>query len=126
MRPTDRAPGSSPALEEKAFRKSPLAYARGSYSKSSFRQVGCKTSDHAKQIAQAFSGRLALAPVVDKTGLTGAYDFALYLAPARYFEDFEADLEATVQKELGLKLEKAEVQIDVLVIDHIERVPTAN
>jgi uncharacterized protein (TIGR03435 family) len=37
-----------------------------------------------------------------------------------------ADLVSAVRESLGLKLEAHKMQVEVLVIDHIERVPTEN
>ena len=36
------------------------------------------------------------------------------------------DIFSALDKYLGLKLQKAEIPIDVLVIDHIDRVPSEN
>ena len=77
------------------------------------------------------------APVVDKTGLTGKYDFHLDLAldggfrrpagpPLLPDEPTGPDIFAALDKQLGLKLEKKDVSIETLVIDHIERVPADN
>ena len=67
-------------------------------------------------------------PVVDKTGLTGRYDIVLP-APERSVDGAPpADPEAErmeMVKSLGLRLEHAKEDIEVLVIDHIEK-PTAN
>ena len=77
------------------------------------------------------------APVVDHTGLTGKYDFHLDLAleggfrrpagpPLLPDEPVGPDIFPALDKQLGLKLEKKQVSIDTLVIDHIERVPADN
>jgi len=63
-------------------------------------------------------------PVVDHTGLGGAYDIRLL------FTEDASDASSTgiftaIQEQLGLKLESVKAPIDVLVIDHIER-PTIN
>jgi uncharacterized protein (TIGR03435 family) len=87
-------------------------------------------------------------PVVDMTELEGKYDFTLEFAP----EDFQAmmirgavaagvtlppealrmiqnasgDSLFTAMQTLGLKLERAKAPLDVLVVDHMERMPTEN
>jgi uncharacterized protein (TIGR03435 family) len=70
-------------------------------------------------------------PVVDRTGLPGRWDFAFdftnYL-PRREGEerpDFEGVLNATLQGEVGLKLESEKTLVDVLVVDRVEK-PSAN
>jgi uncharacterized protein (TIGR03435 family) len=65
--------------------------------------------------------------VVDKTGLTGHYNFTLKWTP----EGTEAtdasgpSIFTAVQEQLGLKLEPAKVLVPVLVVDSIER-PASN
>ncbi len=74
-------------------------------------------------------------PVIDKTGLSGRYDFDLewsvdgtragQSAPPPGAElDTQPDITVAIQK-LGLKLESAKGMLDVLVIDHVEK-PDAN
>jgi uncharacterized protein (TIGR03435 family) len=65
--------------------------------------------------------------LIDKTGLTGTYDFTLdssnrgpgVVSPA-------PDFFAAVEQQLGLKFEKTNVDAQVLVIDHIDKTPTEN
>jgi len=69
-------------------------------------------------------------PIVDKTGLTGKYDMHLDMGqPGPTAADGSADPGASifsvVQEQLGLKLESQKDQVEVLVIDHVER-PTEN
>jgi uncharacterized protein (TIGR03435 family) len=65
-------------------------------------------------------------PVIDMTGLKGAYDFTMDYGPARGVapEDVVTALEAV--KSLGLKLEPTTHTDEIIVVDHIERAPTAN
>jgi uncharacterized protein (TIGR03435 family) len=66
-------------------------------------------------------------PVLDKTGLTGTYDFpinwSVYMNDPALQEDEGAIFGAL--KEVGLQLHPATGPIDTLVIDHIEK-PTEN
>jgi uncharacterized protein (TIGR03435 family) len=93
-------------------------------------------------------GRFVDRPVIDMTNLPGRYDFTLEFSP----EDFRAmqirsalaagvalppqalklieespgdSLFAAVEK-LGLKLEKRKAQLEILVIDQIEKAPSEN
>ena len=80
---------------------------------------------------------------VDKTGLTGKYDFTLEFSTAGLSGPMgrgvavptagEAELGAeapdlftALEKQLGLKLEKSKTQLDVIVIDHMDKQPTDN
>jgi uncharacterized protein (TIGR03435 family) len=72
-------------------------------------------------------------PVVDKTGLTGNWDYNLEFAAARGIanspdapSDPAPDLITAVRDQLGLRMESKKGPIEVLVIDHIEMVPTEN
>jgi len=75
-------------------------------------------------------------PVVDQTGLTGRYTFTLRwtpegTSPSQREENGRAvdappSIFTALQEQLGLKLEKRKLPVDVLVIDHAERIPTAN
>ena len=74
-------------------------------------------------------------PVVNKTGLTGRYDFDLDWAPSG--REFGGDIPAApddtsglplftaVQQQLGLKLEATHGEAEAFVIDQVER-PSAN
>jgi uncharacterized protein (TIGR03435 family) len=85
-------------------------------------------------------------PVVDKTGLTGTYDFALEFVPERIGAGgiggglvapgevpgaspgtFDGPtIFGAVQDQLGLKLEQKKGPLEVMVIDRAERVPSEN
>lgn len=65
-------------------------------------------------------------PVVDKTGLTGTYDFKLTYAPANDTNSSLPDFFTALREQLGLKLQPEKVPVDFLVINHVDRVPTEN
>jgi uncharacterized protein (TIGR03435 family) len=69
------------------------------------------------------SGRLGQM-VVDKTGLSGNYDFALqWTTDANQTADSNAtSVVRAVQDQLGLRLERQNTPTEVIVIDHAERV----
>lgn len=71
-------------------------------------------------------GRPLQQPVEDKTGLNGNYDFHIKFAP---FDKPDSSLPSlfTALEQLGLKLERDKsVPQQILVIDHVDRVPTSN
>jgi bla regulator protein blaR1 len=79
--------------------------------------------------------------VIDKTGLTGSYDYTLQFAPDENMlagmrpppsgdgapppEAQSPSIFAALQEQIGLKLELKKEPVDVIVIDHIEQ-PTTN
>lgn len=87
-------------------------------------------------------------PVVDKTGLTGKYDFNLEYtpdmsrmpppplglagpgpapgAPGDNASEPGSNLAAAIQQQLGLRLVGSKAKLDVVVVDKAERVPTEN
>jgi uncharacterized protein (TIGR03435 family) len=109
------------------------------------------------EFAEMLSSRLNL-PVVDMTGLTGKYDYALSFSaeglgrmrlpggmslpppaapptgeggpgtPMASAPDGPSspDLLTALQEQLGLKLEQRKGPVELLVIDHVEKMPTEN
>jgi len=68
------------------------------------------------------------APVLDRTGLTGQYNFALEFAPLLGTPKEDETLPsifAVLQEKLGLRLEPIKGPVEILVIDGAER-PTEN
>ena len=71
-------------------------------------------------------------PVIDRTGMEGTFFYYLNYAPLTpQPADDEADLGppdifTAVQEQLGLKLESKREPVEILMVDHAERVPTAN
>lgn len=69
-------------------------------------------------------------PVLDMTGLKGFYDLKLDWTAERHGPS-ETDpsgptLQAAIQEQLGLKLESRKAPIDLIVVDHAEKIPTEN
>jgi uncharacterized protein (TIGR03435 family) len=74
-------------------------------------------------------------PILDKTGLTGKYDFFFefmpqFNGPLPPGTDFQTDetappFQEALKKDLGLKMESQTGPVDVLVIDHVEQ-PSEN
>jgi bla regulator protein BlaR1 len=74
---------------------------------------GIPLSNLVELLSEKLGGRI----VLDKTGLTGDYDFTLRLAP----EAGQAAILTAVEEQLGLKLEPQKAPTEVLVIDHAEK-----
>jgi uncharacterized protein (TIGR03435 family) len=89
--------------------------------------------------------RQGYGPVQNATGLTGKYDIDLTWTPDKAFEPRAGDATASaatppgadipapepnlltaLRESLGLKLERRNQQIEFVVIEHIERIPTEN
>jgi uncharacterized protein (TIGR03435 family) len=72
-------------------------------------------------------GSMVEAPVVDKTGLTGTYNFTLQFGRewSSHDPDSYPSIFTAVQEQLGLKLEATHADVPNLVIDHMTK-PTAN
>ena len=68
--------------------------------------------------------RIVGRPVSDMTGIVGAVQFKLDWEPES--EAQAPSIFTAVQEQLGLKLEAQRQQVEVLVIDHVEKVPTEN
>lgn len=91
-----------------------------------------------------FLSRRMERPVLDMTGLTAYYDFTLDWVPetapdgdgksdpafkqsaAAGADPSEPTLTMALQDQLGLKLEARKAPIEIVVVDHAERVPTEN
>src|SRR6185437_12616561 len=87
----------------------------------------------ATAVSATCAGPNALPPVVDQTGLKGRFDFTLRDLPppppgaAPPTEDDQlAACGLIVQQDLGLTLSRAKAPVDILVIDHADKVPTEN
>jgi uncharacterized protein (TIGR03435 family) len=68
--------------------------------------------------------------VLDKTGLTGTYEFTLRYTPDSAPEPAPGGVNApflstALQEQLGLKLESGKGPVEIIVIDHVER-PSGN
>src|ERR1019366_4371214 len=97
----------------------------------SFANAGTRASRTAtKESMPLFASYLSTEtgrPVLDKTGLTGSYEFKLEWARDTTAEASAPPTEAgpsiftAVQEQLGLKLESQRSPIDLIVIDHASK-----
>jgi len=105
----------------------PAAVPRGSSSSSNRRTMhynDLTMSDFAERIAGYLRG-----PVLNETGINGKYDILLYWvdeSSSQPEEESGPTLASSVQSQLGLKLEPTKVDVKVLVVDHADKMPTAN
>jgi uncharacterized protein (TIGR03435 family) len=70
-------------------------------------------------------------PVVDRTGLTGRFDFTIDVTPESHSgappdrdtdpDPLGATLLDALKEQLGLKLESTRAPLQVMIIDHIDR-----
>jgi uncharacterized protein (TIGR03435 family) len=90
------------------------------------------------QFASMFQRAVVDRPIVDKTGLSGRYDFDLEwtrdetqfgglipLAPVDNSVPQKPDLFSALQQQLGLRLQPSRGPVDVIIIDRVER-PSEN
>jgi uncharacterized protein (TIGR03435 family) len=109
------------------------------------RLVTCQNmtmADFAEQLPSV-SGGYVRGPVLDATGIKGAYDLTLSFSgrnvssaqaaltgvggqPAATVPDGGITIFDALEKQLGLKLEKRNIPMPVVVLDHIEQKPTEN
>ena len=73
-----------------------------------------------------FLGNLLGSPVQDETDLTGKYDLRIEFVPPSPDADPGPDIRDAIQQQLGLSLVSKKVPVEILVIDHAEKVPTEN
>jgi uncharacterized protein (TIGR03435 family) len=72
-----------------------------------------------------FRGESAI--VVDNTGLNGFYEFSVLFAGVADVASGEfPSITTAFEQDLGLKLEKRKTMVEVVVVDSINKVPTAN
>jgi len=64
-------------------------------------------------------------PVLDKTGLSGIYDFDVRLKPEAGADPFTL-WQRLLEEQLGLKLVSRRTPLECIVVDSAERVPVAN
>lgn len=60
-------------------------------------------------------------PVIDRTGLTGEYDFRLEWAPEQAVDSTLPSLFTAIQEQLGLKLEAAKGPVETIVVERASK-----
>jgi uncharacterized protein (TIGR03435 family) len=83
------------------------------------------------RLAELLSGPLQ-SPVIDETGLTGRYDFKLdvsnFLDPTTPMgiNDVIPIVIQAAQQQLGVKIDQKKIPVEVLMVDHAEKIPVEN
>jgi uncharacterized protein (TIGR03435 family) len=84
-----------------------------------------------EQLGEELEQRLAtfeqtMRPVIDNTGLKAKYDFKLewQMDPDRFANGLA--FQSAMERAFGLKLEQKQQQVEMLVVDHAEKLPTEN
>lgn len=85
------------------------------------------------ELAQKLSQLAAVGRmVVDRTGIAGSFDFRIRMAASEETMRSEAvhgeapSIFPLIERQLGLKLESRKAPLEMLVVDRVERIPTAN
>jgi uncharacterized protein (TIGR03435 family) len=65
-------------------------------------------------------------PVTDKTGVSGDFSIDLHYAPRDATDSPLPSVYVALQEQLGLKLNPQPIPVEMLVVDHVERNPTAD
>jgi len=74
----------------------------------------------------SFLSSLVGFPVVDETGIKGSFDIKLQYAQEGDTDSSLPSVFTALQEQLGLKLVSRKVPLEMIVIDHVDRVPTEN
>jgi uncharacterized protein (TIGR03435 family) len=107
------------------------------------RLVTCRNMTMAQFAAELNGDLMGLPPVVDATGIVGRYDMTVSFSPPAAFQNTGVPAVAAgdgvasepngaitladaLRNQLGLKLQTRKVMAPVLVIDHVNEMPTEN
>jgi uncharacterized protein (TIGR03435 family) len=85
-------------------------------------QLSIPSSDNPSEPVRASTSPI---PVVDKTGLTGVFDFSVNIHP-ELGTDMFALWQRALQDQLGLRIEGRKENVDILVVDEATKTPTEN
>ena len=130
------APGKGPARLQDPIAKPPGGRAYGmQFAEGHIRFEGYRLS--LKQFAEFLTTMLS-GPVTDETNIQGNYSFTLEFTPDDRWPGYSPhwastqkgepapNLFAALQDQLGVKLESTKGPLEVLVVDHAEKIPAEN
>jgi uncharacterized protein (TIGR03435 family) len=127
-RTTKEMPGFALVVAKGGFKLKPVEPG-GSSTDSNGGRVRTLTAKKTSMAQVAdFVARTLGETVVDQTGIDGAYDFDLRWTTDDQNPDAAPapTLFIALQETLGLRLQPQKVPVELLVVDHVERVPTEN
>jgi uncharacterized protein (TIGR03435 family) len=78
---------------------------------------------------KSFAGMLTAKlkrPVADKTGTAGDYEVHLRFAPDSDPDSSLPSIFTALQEEMGIRLQPSKVPVEMVVIDHLNKIPTEN
>jgi uncharacterized protein (TIGR03435 family) len=87
----------------------------------SIRTTGAPLTTFTKMLASPLGE-----PTIDRTGITGNYTIRLDYAQEGDPNSTLPSIFTAVQEQLGLKLERQKIPVELLVIDHVDKEPVAN
>ena len=128
-RETRTVPGYSLVIAKDGLRIQEVEAGEPHTNTSGTRFVGTKVT---MERLDQFLSNLLDRPVLNKTGKQGVFDIDLHYVwedptfGASAQESNGPTIFTALEEQLGLKLQSEKLPFDVVVVDHIERVPTAN
>lgn len=140
--PKDGTPAPAPSAQKDSDGFPVYPTARGAYTVTANGRTRLRAQQVTMERLVAVLTNQLGRTVTDETGLKGKYDFALTYAPAGAGGNSAApsadvstangseaipdtDLIGALQQ-IGLRLEQKKAMIDMLIIDHLEKIPTEN
>ena len=88
--------------------------------------TGISAKDVSLETLAALLTRPVGEPVIDRTGIKGKFDIDLKYDSNETSDSALPALPTALEEDLGLKLVHQEVAEEVIVVDHVDRVPTEN
>jgi uncharacterized protein (TIGR03435 family) len=131
-RESKEMPGYALVVAKRGFKLKPVEPGGGSDTNSTGGRVRTLTVKRTSMASLAdLLARNLDQMVVDRTGLEGVYDFQLrWTNDDQNSSSTDADaapsLFTAIQETLGLRLQPQKVPTEIIVVDHVERVPTEN
>lgn len=79
------------------------------------------------ELARILGGQMGH-PIVDKTGLSGLYDFTLefVVGTLDVANTYAREIPDALEQQLGLRLEPAKISTEILIVDSADKMPTEN